>query len=659
MSETTPLLPPPTTAAQAPFLAQRVRRSLSADDDDCHRSSAFRRWAPYVLVLLVGLGAGFGAATAYNHVRGRKDDGPMVPPVSRLPPPTGLPRNPAYLLGPGRAAVASEEKTCSELGLTILRDKNGTAVDAAITTTLCIGLLNAFSSGIGGGGFALVSLPKGQSYDTEADVADDVQLLIGDRDKARDARVVAIDFRETAPAAATKDMYKDAGRYASQVGGLAVGTPGELRGLERAHAIYGKVDWADLVLPVAHLARQFQVSRELARRIRYFGGFMLADPAWADVYAPTGQLAIEGDWISRPTYAATLETIAKKGAGALYEGEIAEDIIDTVKARGGILTHKDLQGYKERVYPAISGSFAGQDIYTTDAPGSGGVMLGMLNILDGLAHTHNRSACWDELSAHHTIEAMKFAFGARSEVTDPKFATNLTRLAEFRTKAWADEQRRKITYATHGPGYYGLVHDTPLDHGTTHLSVVDQWGGAASVTSTVNLIWGSHVMCPKTGIILNDEQDDFAVPGVPDAFGLQPSPWNYPAPGKRPLSSTAPSVVFDKHGDLRAVLGGSGGSRIFPSVAQVLLNLACGDDISAAVERPRLHNQVSPGITTLEVGPERPADAWLAALKARNHTIGQFDINVGASEVQAVLLDKHGRVFAASDSRKNGIAAAY
>jgi gamma-glutamyltranspeptidase/glutathione hydrolase/leukotriene-C4 hydrolase len=376
------------------------------------------------------------------------------------------------------------------------------------------------------------------------------------------------------------------------------------------------------------------------------------------VYAPRGELLVEGDWIRRPTYAKTLATIAKEGPGALYSGAIADDIVAAAQADGGILTHADLAGYRAHTYPAISGQFRGQTVYTADAPASGGVMLGMLQIMDPLLAPLTGAECYGEEQSHQLIEAMKFAFGARSEVCDPRFARNLTRLAEFRTPAWADAQRAKITNTTHEPGYYGLETEPITDSGTTHLSVVDQWGGAASVTSTVNLIWGSHVMAPNTGIILNDEQDDFAVPGAPDAFGLPPSPHNYPAPGKRPLSSTAPTIVHAPDGRVVGVLGGSGGSRIFPAVAMVLLNLACGDDISQAIERPRMHDQVLPPITTLEVGPEGVDKDWLAALKKRGHKIGQFDINVGASEVQAVVVDKRG-VWAASDSRKNGVAAGY
>lgn len=341
------------------------------------------------------------------------------------------------------------------MGVSILRDKNGTAVDAAITTTLCIGLLNAFSSGIGGGGFAIVSMPPGKHVEFDNDMwephpelaanklrEESAQLSIG---KEKHARVMAIDFREESPAASTEQMYAKAGRKASQVGGLAVSVPGELRGLEAAYKMYGKVPWHELVQPVADLARGWQVSRELARRIRLFGGFMLDDPTWAAVYAPRGALLVEGEWIKRDSYADTLEIIARKGPEALYSGTIADDIIDTVKSAGGILTHDDLRDYKARVYPAVSGTFAGQKVYTVDAPASGSVMLGMLHILEPML---NKTHCWGTNSSHNLIEAMKFAFGARSEVTDPKFAKNLTRLAEFRTPEWADVHRALITVRT-------------------------------------------------------------------------------------------------------------------------------------------------------------------------------------------------------------------
>ncbi|WRT65034.1 gamma-glutamyltransferase [Kwoniella shivajii] len=625
-----------------------------------HHHPSYQKWGQrlmYLLLLVVGgiIGAIFSRALwNKNQDAG---DGPMVPPVWTLPPPTGLPRNDAYLVNATRGAVASEDVTCSNLGLSILRDKNGSAVDAAITTTLCIGLLNAFSSGIGGGGFLVIRVPSTHSSEWVDQVMED-----GENEK-----VIAIDFRETSPDKSEKEMYgaEKAGRVAAQVGGLAIGVPGELRGLEMAHQMYGKLPWKEVVMPVAELAKGWKVSRELARRLRLFGQFMLSSPTWSSVYAPRGSLLVEGDFIQRLVYGQTLEEIAEHGPGGFYEGEIAESSVRAVGAAGGIMSLEDLKNYKARAYPAIHSRFMGKEIYTTDAPSSGGILLGLFKVIEpfNIPMTGGLS---NPLNVHRLLEGMKFAFGARSEITDPapQFGGNLTRFKEYYQGDWADEKRTKINdNRTHEIDYYGLQHDTPIDHGTTHLSVLDQWGGAASVTSTVNLIWGSHVMDPRTGIIFNDEQDDFSVPGAADAFGLWPSPWNYPQPGKRPLSSTSASILLTPStssgpSSIYAVIGGSGGSRIFPSIAQVLLNLFSGMDISSSIEAYRVHNQIVPDLTTIEVGPDGSPITLIKALEQRGQKIGEFDVNLGISEVQAIVVD-NGTIYASSDSRKNGIAAGY
>ncbi|KIY35507.1 gamma-glutamyltransferase [Cryptococcus gattii E566] len=622
------------------------------------------QWMLYCLLILVGMF--LGALFSRSWLReGDPRDMPMVPPVWTLPPPTGLPRNDAYLINATTAAVASEDVTCSNLGLSVLQDKNGSAVDAAITTTLCIGLLNAFSSGIGGGGFMVVHVPETHK------VNDQVLRDIGYDGELEDGRVVALDFRETSPSQCEKDTYgtHKAGRMAAQVGGLAIGVPGELRGLEAAHKLYGTLPWKDVVMPVAELAKGWRVSRELARRLRLFGEFMLSSPTWSAVYAPRGAMLVEGDFIQRLNYGKTLEKIAEQGASAFYQGEIAESSIKTIAKAGGVMTLDDLKSFKALSYPAIHSTFMDKEIYTTSAPSSGGILLGLLNILEPLNITSD-GGLKNPLNVHRFLEALKFAFGARSWVTDPAFAKDKKRFEEVYTKEWADGIREKITdNETHSADYYGLQYDTPIDHGTTHLSAVDKWGGAASVTSTINLIWGSHVMDPKTGVIFNDEQDDFAVPGAPDAFGLWPSPWNYPAPGKKPLSSTSASIILNpathsstysssSSSSLYAVIGGSGGSRIFPSVAQVLINLFSGLDISESIEAYRVHNQIVPDLTTIEVGPEGVDQGIVKALKERGHHVGEFDVNIGISEVQAIVVED-GHIFAASDSRKNGIAAGY
>ncbi|WWC67679.1 gamma-glutamyltransferase [Kwoniella pini CBS 10737] len=618
----------------------------------------YGQWVMYMILILLGMIIGTIFSREFWKRNNELGDGPMVPPVWTLPPPTGLPRNEAYLIQAQNGAVASEDKTCSDLGLSILKDKNGSAVDSAITTTLCIGLLNGFSSGIGGGGFMVIRIP--QIYNSSFELVDE---LISEGEE----KVIAIDFRETSPDKSEKEMYgeKKAGRVAAQVGGLAVGVPGELRGLELAHQMYGKLPWEEVVMPVAELARGWRVSRELARRLRLFGQFMLSSPAWSAVYAPRGTLLVEGEYVQRINYGKTLEVIAREGAQAFYEGEIAASSIETIGSAGGVMDLDDLKGYKARAYTAIHSRFMGKEVYTTDVPSSGGILLAFLRLIEpyNIPFTGGLKS---PLNVHRLLEGMKFAFGARSEITDPapQFGGNLTRFEEFYKGDWADEKRKMLDdNRTHPIEYYGLQHDTPIDHGTTHLSVLDQWGGGASVTSTVNLIWGSHVMDPKTGIIFNDEQDDFSVPGAADAFGLWPSPWNYPQPGKRPLSSTSAAILLtpatkQSPSSIYAVIGGSGGSRIFPSILQVLLNLFSGMDISQSIEACRVHNQIVPPLTTIEVGPEGSPEEIIKDLKERGQEVGEFDVNIGISEVQAIVIE-NGTIWAASDSRKNGVAAGY
>lgn len=521
-----------------------------------------------------------------------------------------------------------------------MKDKGGNAIDAAISTTLCIGMLNAFSSGIGGGGFMVVRVP-------------------GQKAKHK-AQVTSIDFRETAPAAANETMYKDTGRNGSQIGGLAVGVPGELRGLEAAHKLGGSLPWNELVEPVAQIGLNgWQVSAELAGRLNK-SAWITDSPRFRDIYFVNGKMAVEGDTIKREKYGNALMKIAKEGPGAFYEGSIADDIINAVHEAGGILTHEDLKNYTVRQKKAISSTFRGKTVHTMDAPSSGLVMLGMLNIYEPLFP--GREKCWKEEDIHNRLEAMKFAFGARSGVSDPAFNANASEFPKFYSKEWAKEQRDKITYQVHDASYYGLnKYDAP-DHGTTHIATLDEDGYSASITTTVNLLFGAHLATPEWGIFLNDEMDDFAVPGESDAFGLPPMAVNFPQPGKRPLSSTAPSIVEAPGGkSVYAVVGGSGGSRIFPSVAQVILNAECGDDISAAIERVRWHNQLSPNITSVEVGTGKDAadPEVIYGLLRRGEIIGEYDINAPQGQVQGILVNKKGELYAASDSRKHGVAAVY
>ncbi|RPD59787.1 gamma-glutamyltranspeptidase [Lentinus tigrinus ALCF2SS1-6] len=541
-------------------------------------------------------------------------------------------KNPAYIIQATHGAVASENELCSEIGVDTMK-AGGNAVDAAVSTTLCIGVVNMFSSGIGGGGFMTVRIPPSVANGK--------------------SEVFTIDFRETAPALSNKTMYID-DPLASRWGGLAVGVPGELRGLEEAHRRWGTLPWKDLVKPAADLAKGWTVQTELERRIEMFSPLMLNAPDWRAVFAPDGQLLKKGDIIRRTNLSRTLETIAQEGPGAFYEGPIADAIVEKIKATGGILSHEDLENYQVIVQPALQGSYRGRKIYTPHAPTSGPVLLHMLNLIEHYPDLIQDGSTL--LNIHRSIEAMKFGFAARTRVGDPAFHDHVERIAEIPTKEYADDIFVNLTDdRTHSPEYYNPVYDVVIDHGTSHSSIVDKHGMAVALTTTVNLVFGSAVLDPITGVILNDEMDDFSTPGTPNAFGLYPSPYNYPEPGKRPLSSTTPTIIENADGTLYLAIGGSGGSRIFPTVFQVLLNLDWGMDVSAAIEHGRVHDQLFP--TMVDADDILPADL-LDGLRDKGHNITVSDTGRVAAVIQAVVKVNE-TIYAASDSRKNGIAAGY
>ncbi|GAA5928169.1 hypothetical protein JCM3775_002835 [Rhodotorula graminis] len=631
-----------------------------------------------VLPLTIGRRGGGGGGGGGDG-GGKKRD---TPDMTHLPPPGKGTRNPSYLVTGWNGAVASEEQRCSQIGVEILRE-NGTAVDAAIATALCVGVVNSFSSGIGGGGFMVIRPPSLNSSTS----ASDTLLPSAYTSNPRCTHPISIDFREAAPARARADMFTRDARpddpewnpaRASKVGGLAVGVPGELRGFEAAyHACGGGVSWARLFAPAAELAREFAVGKELSRRLntrisQWTGGkggptlneWIRDEDDWASVFMRehTGkdgrrdEFLREGDIVRRQAYGDTLERLGRDGASAFYEGDIADALVETTRAAGGILTRDDMRSYRAVVRRAEEGVYRGRRYYTGSYPSGGPILRHLLNVLDGFDDF--AEAGQTSLTEHRFIEALKFAFAARTSVGDPPFIHNDKRLAEIPTRKFADAVRANITDdRTHHLAYYNPQFDVLEDHGTTHMSTMDQWGGAVALTSTVNLIFGSRVLDAKTGIILNDEMDDFATPGIPDAFGLRPSPFNYPEGGKRPLSSTSPFIMDQASSDaVWLTMGGSGGSRIFGAVAQTLLNLDWGHDLASAVELPRVHHQLLPEYVSVESTFRTDI---LDSLRDRGHNITLFDINVGIAEVQAVLRDEDGKFFATSDSRKNGIPAAF
>ncbi|KAF8234461.1 gamma-glutamyltranspeptidase [Tricholoma matsutake] len=545
-------------------------------------------------------------------------------------------RNPAYLVKAKHGAVASENKRCSDIGVDVLKD-GGNAIDAAISVTFCVGVVNMFScvSGVGGGGFMIVRIPPDSH--------------------GHPSEVHTIDFRETAPALSNSSMYvksPDLAKY----GGLSVGVPGEVRGLEEAYRRWGsrKLSWKRLVEPSVSLAEGWEVDKELGKRIPWFPDLMLNNPDWSAIFAPQGRFLREGELIRRTNLSRTLGRIAQEGADAFYKGPIAHSLVHKVRSTGGILSHLDLENYSVKVDLALQGTYRGRKVYATHAPTSGPVFLHMMNLLERY-RMKERTA----LNAHRIVEIMKFGFAARqvgTKICDPDFNNDTARIDQISTKIFADAIFRNITDdRTHPSEYYNPDYGVKIDHGTSHTSVVDKHGMAVALTSTVNLVFGSQVLDPVTGIILNDEMDDFSIPGIPNAFDLLPSPYNFPEPGKRPLSSTIPTIIEHADGSLFVAIGGSGGSQIFGAVFQTLLNLDLGLDVSQAIEFGRLHDQLYPPI--LEADSVYPPEI-LDGLRDRGHNVTVRDINRVAAAVQ-VVVQQNGKITAASDSRKNGIASGY
>ncbi|KAG2234762.1 hypothetical protein INT48_000111 [Thamnidium elegans] len=527
-----------------------------------------------------------------------------------------------------KGAVAVELKECSDAGLSILK-KGGNAVDSAIASALCIGVVNSFATGIGGGGFMLIRSPNG-TYEH-------------------------IDFRETAPAAAFKDMFvKDP--MAAQVGGLSVGVPGEIRGFELAHQRHGRLPWKDLFTSAIHVAEDgFKVTDLLYSKLVKSKSWIEKSPGFAKVYAPSGVIAVPGDLIKRPTLGTTLRKIALEGPDVFYKGAIAETIVNATQAAGGILTLQDMENYRALIRPTIHTYYRGRKVITTAGPTSGPALLSVLNIIEPFFFNITGPT---GLTMHRFVEALKYGFAFRTEISDPDFIKNDDRMEQIISKEWADIVRKNISdNLTHDPLYYEPKYENNDPHGTMHLSVVDKDDGAVSLTSTVNLMFGAKFMDPVSGVILNDELDDFSIPGVPNNFGLFPSAYNYIEPFKRPLSTITPTIIEDGNRQLELVVGGSGGSQILTATLNVILNTYdFKQNIFEAVKAPRIHHQLIPNEVQFETGYDATI---LEDLQNKGHVLRNLEETGTVSASQAIRRFENGTVHAASDPRKQGVAAAY
>ena len=529
-----------------------------------------------------------------------------------------------------RFAVATADQLASEAGAELLR-AGGNAADAAIAAALALGVVTPWSCGIGGGGFALVY-------------------------QASDRSSTFLDFRETAPAAATRDMYLREGRVVPELsrrGGLAVAVPGEIAGLAELERRFGRLGLARAAAPAIRLATSgFPARWDMVELLSHRP---VADPGLSAILSPGGTLVRPGARLRNAPLAATLRAVAARGPDAFYRGPIARAMASAVRQAGGILTEEDLAAYRTKERRPLEGRYRGRTLLTAPPPSSGGIV-----ILEALAlveqHDLRRLGAGSSGHLHWVAEAMKAAFADRAiHLGDPDHVPvpveRLLDPARLRQRAARLRADRALPASAWGEG----AAPPPEDHGTSHLSVIDADGNAIALTTTVNLDFGAHLTAGATGVVMNDEMDDFAAaPGAPNAFGLVQSEANAIAPGKRPLSSMSPTIVLGPDG-AELVAGAAGGPRIISSTLQVILGVIdFGLDASAAVGLPRVHHQWQPD--TLRLEPEVPADVC-GALRQRGHRIERTASLGKAQAIIARHAEDRRWLEAASDPRGGGAPA--
>eukprot|EP01025_Chloroclados_australasicus_P031614 TRINITY_DN31968_c0_g2_i1.p1 TRINITY_DN31968_c0_g2~~TRINITY_DN31968_c0_g2_i1.p1 ORF type:complete len:691 (-),score=122.07 TRINITY_DN31968_c0_g2_i1:896-2968(-) len=568
---------------------------------------------------------------------------------------------PGEISGIENGIVAADIGVCSEVGVDIMKEQGGNAIDALVAVVLCQGVLNPMASGVGGGGFITINFQGNLSV---------------------------IDAREYAPQNADKAIYENSTSDVTKFGGLAVAVPLELIGLENAHSKYGVLPWKDLFDPAIKFAEEgfdahphyVEMAESMMVAYRGYGESEFLEKFQLD------KAVLSTFWVGdreggyrapelgerccqRPVFAETLRAVAEGGTEALYQGQLGRSLVDDINNAGGIFEYSDIINAKvvERE-PFISK--LGKFEFVQPPPPSSACLIPLaINIYAIL-----KSEFKDELlDYHYLIEIMKHIFAIRMHLGDEDFVDLEQLLDDIRKPEFALNISNYVNPNTtfpagdrYGGGYPPIHPETQEDSGTSHISIVDQYGNAVAMTTTINTNFGSLLVSKSTGILLNNEMDDFSVATFSNTYGLAPSEANFIYPGKKPLSSTSPTIINDPDGKPIIVAGASGGPKIITGTLQAILRILFGSqDAGQAVAAVQLHDQLYPQLVQYEnyTAPDPLSDVVtgidkeiVEGLQRLNHHVLAVD---SGSVRQVIIVGNDGTKNGASDPRKNGAPAGY
>ncbi|XP_065208908.1 scoloptoxin SSD14-like [Planococcus citri] len=528
------------------------------------------------------------------------------------------------------AAVVSNAEPCSTIAKNILQ-KGGKAVDALISSLLCEGVMMPHTMGIGGGFF----------------------MTIYEKSKKKASVIIA---RETAPAKSTVDMFHGDPNLSIK-GGLSIGIPGEIKGYWTAYNKFGGgVPWKDIFTPTISLCENgIPISKILARMLVKYEDEIQSDQEFRTLFVNqnNGELLEAGDTYKNLKLARTLRIISEEGGDAFYKGNIAKALVKDIQEAGGIITEEDLEKYEARVQDSFQTAlYNNYTLHTVPVPSSGPILSYLLRIVEGII-----PAPTELLNTQRITEAMKHAYGARSRLGDPKFVDISKTMNLITSDQFIKHIREGIddTKTWDDPAHYGGDFTEPKNMGTANLAVLAENGDAAIATSTINMEFGSFVLSKSTGVMLNNQMDDFSSPSIVNNYGVTPSKTNYIAPGKIPLSSTCSTIILNQSGDVRLLIGGGGGTKITSSVAiTIMRDLLMKENIQQSMNHALFHHQLMPMVW--QYYPRMPTDI-VEGMEKIGHKVKLMPHN---SFVAITGIERRdGLIYPCSDFRRPGEVEGY